>query len=492
VRRVARPHIDQSVIDLVRAELELRRRRAHELAQTMPLAEFVRQAWHVIEPGTELVWGWHIDAICEHLEAVTDGRVRRLIINIPPGLMKSVLVSVMWPAWMWLRGPDKRLLAGSYEQSLALRDAVRTREILTSEWFRETFLPGWTLKRGQNVKSRYANTAAGERMSFSVGGKLTGFRGNGWIVDDPLNMKDAMSEAARDEAIRVVSKALPTRLNDQRTGWRVIVMQRLHEEDPTGYLLDKSPKGWCHLCLPMEYDPEIAIATQIGWTDPRTEPGELLFEEMFPESVLADMREDLGPAEYAGQFLQRPTPAKGLVFERDWIRYVDAPPPEFDEVIISVDCAFKDLESSDHVAMGVFGKRGPNFYLLEVVHGKMSYLGTKEALRALCARWPIAHVKLVEDKANGSAIINELGREIGGLVGINPKDSKIARARAISGHVQAGNFYVLRSLPILDYLVYELTKFPLAKNDDLVDMITQALLWWLTNPDTYSLEDMTA
>lgn len=461
----------------IAAELELRRRRAHARARSISLAEFVREAWPIVEPGTELVWGWHIDAICLHLEAVTDGRIKRLLINIPPGHMKSLLVSVMWPAWMWLKRPGERMLTGSYDGTLALRDSVKTRDLITSDWYQRTFRPGWSLKRDQNVKSRYANTTTGERMCFAVGGKLTGFRGHGWIVDDPLNMKDALSETAREEAKRIVCQALPTRLNNQETGWRVIVMQRLHEEDPSGVLLQQG--GWEHLCLPARFDPERRSSTCIGWTDPRTEKDELLFSAMFSDAVLAQLKLDLGPQEYEGQFEQRPTPAGGLIFERSWWKYYDTPPAQFDELAISVDATFKDLKSSDYVTMGVWGRTGQHFYLLDMVRDKMDYPTAKDALRALCARWPTVSTKLIEDKANGSALIAELGREIGGMIAISPTDSKVARARAISGHAQAGCIWLPRYAPWLEAFILECARFPLGKHDDQVDNMTQAILFWL-------------
>ncbi len=476
-KRKAKPIADPELARRAAAEIELRRRRGHALAASITLAEFVRLAWPVVEPGTELVWSWHIDAICAHLEAVTDGRIRKLLINIPPGFMKSMLVSVMWPAWMWLKRPSERYLTGSYDASLALRDAVKTRDLITSDWYQTTFRPDWGLKRDQNVKSRYANSLTGERMCFSVSGKLTGFRGDGWVIDDPLNMKEALSEAAREEAARIVTKALPSRLNDQRKGWRVIVMQRLHEEDPAGVVLKQG--DWDHLCLPVRFDPARRSSTSIGWEDPRQAKGELLFQEMFDEPVLAGLAKELGPQEFSGQYEQLPTPAGGLIFQRAWWQYYDTPPAQFDELCMSVDATFKGLTTSDFVTMGVWGRLGQHFYLLDLVRDQMDYPATKDALRALCARWPSVGTKLIEEKANGAALIAEMGREVGGLIPVSPTDSKIARARAISGHAQAGCIWLPRYAPWLEDFVIEASRFPLGKNDDQVDMMTQAILHWL-------------
>jgi predicted phage terminase large subunit-like protein len=202
---------------------------------------------------------------------------------------------------------------------------------------------------------------------------------------------------------------------------------------------------------------------------------------MFPESVLKRLEspEELGPADFAGQFDQRPAPASGLIFQRSWWQYYDTPPAQFDELLISVDAAFKGLQSSDYVAMGVWGRIGRHFYLLDLVHARMDYPATKDALRALCARWPTAHTKLIEEKANGAALIAELGREVGGMVPINPTDSKVSRARAIQGHQQAGCLFLPRYARWLETFIEEHANFPMGKNDDLVDMTTQAILHWL-------------
>lgn len=470
--------------------LELRHREGEERAKNMSLAEFTRQAWPIIEPGTPLVWGRHIDAVCLHLEAVADGRIRKLIINIPPGHMKSVLVSVMFPAWMWARNPHVRCLTGAYVDDLATRDAVKSRDILSSDWFQETFCPRWRWKRDENLKTSYKNTAMGARATFSIGGQLTGFRGDGTIVDDPLNVRDAMSEMKRKEAVMVMKTALPTRVNQPKTAWHVLIMQRLHEEDPTGVLLKDG--SWEHLCLPAEFEPSRRCTTSIGWTDWRTEEGELLFPEMFGRAELADFAKTLGPAQYAGQFLQRPVPASGLVFQRDWFRLYDVAPARFDEIIISVDAAFKKTEETDFVVIGALGRLGSDFYLLDLVRDRLDYISTKDAIRAVIRRWPTAYKRLVEDKANGSAIINELNREFGGFIGVSPTDSKLARARAVSGHVRSGNVWLPLSARWLEDFLHEMCHFPLGAKDDQVDMFTQALLYWLEEKSGYSMLDLTS
>lgn len=459
-------------------EQERRRRAKRQLGASISLAQFVRDGWHVVEPGTDLVWNWHIDAICEHLEAVADGRIKRLIINVPPGHMKSLIVSVFFPAWMWLRDPGNRMLTGSYADDLAMRDSVRTRDLMSSRWYVDTFAPSWSMKRDQNVKSWYRNNCYGERMTFSVGGRLTGFRGHGIVIDDPINVKDAYSEAKLDEAEYVLTKALPTRLNDQRTGWIVMIMQRVSERDPTGVFLKLG--GWEHLRLPSEYEPEHASSTSIGWSDPRTVAGELLFPVMFPAEVLGGLKTLLGSADYAGQHQQRPSPAGGLMFQRAWFgKRIDAVPGNLDEFMQSWDFTFGSLsDSASYVVGALWARRGADRFRLDEVRDRMTFPQMLDAMIAFSAKHPRAHVKLVEKKANGAAIIDVLAGRLGGIVPVEPDGSKVARAAAVSPIFEAGNVYMPSWAPWVDDYVDEMCAFPKGSNDDRVDETSQALRRW--------------
>jgi predicted phage terminase large subunit-like protein len=481
------------------------------------LAEFTRQAWHVIEPETDLVWNWHIDAVCLHLETLipienrylfeqmSDGEkaqlihIMRLLINIPPGHMKSILMCVMLPAWVWSFWPAWRGLFGSYAMDLAVRDSLRCRDVITSEWYQDSFRPDWTLKTDQNLKEYYANTHGGIRQCISVGAKTTGFRGHFVGVDDPLNATDAQSEAKRKEAIRWLDTALPSRMNDPRTGSRAMIMQRLHEEDPSGHVIAKG--GWIHLCLPSQFEPDRKCVTPIGWSDPRTEAGELLFPEVYNAEVLAQARLDLGSAAYAGQHQQKPVPAGGIIFKRHWWRYwvpvgVKLPPvrvqdeegkwheieaielPKHLEIVIqSWDMAFKDTKASDKVAAGVWGKQGANAFLLDRRNKRMSFTESVEAVQALTRVWPQSTGKLIEDKANGPAVIDTLKDKIPGIIPVNPQGDKEGRAYAVTPYIEAGNVYVPH--PSLyawvdDYLNQH-DGFPLMTFKDEVDQTTQAL-----------------
>ncbi len=299
---------------------------------TESLAEFVKQAWHIMEPDTPLLWNWHLDCICAHLEAVTFGLIRRLIINVPPGHMKSLITSVFWPAWMWLRQPGTRILCASYGLDLAIRDATKTKDLVLDPWYQDTFAPNWHIRNDSKAKQNYQNTARGSRKSMSVGSGTTGNRGHGVIIDDPLSIMDGFSEAKRSEASKWLFQAAQNRLSDPRTGWIVMIMQRVHHEDPTGAALEKKVDKWELVCLPSEFEEERAFRTLLAdlppdhphyerfakWgKDLRKSPGELLFPAFFTDQVIEGQKEALQALAYAGQHQQRPTPAAGNIFQAE-------------------------------------------------------------------------------------------------------------------------------------------------------------------------------
>lgn len=454
------------------------------------LAHFIRQAWHVVEPDTELLWNWHIDAIAEHLEAVSDGRIRRLLINVPPGHMKSLIVCVFWPAWMWLHQPGWRALFGSYSADLAIRDSVRCRDLLQNEWYQDTFHPGWHFAGDQNVKSYFKNDRQGFRFSLSVGSQATGWRGHCVVVDDPLNVKNQWSEIARAEAIRWWDKTMSSRLNDPRSGSRVIIMQRLHEEDLSGHVLTKTKGQYVHLCLPSEFEPESQCVTELGWSDPRSKEGELLFPSLFNREVLDEAKEDLGSTDYAGQHQQKPAPAEGIVIKRAWINYYQRAPLQFDRIIQSWDCAFKDLKTSSYVAGTVWGQVGADCYLLDRIHEHLDLPGTMRAVESMTQKHPLAVGKLVEDKANGPAVVQMLAKRVPGLISVSPEGGKMARAYAVQPLFEAGNVHLPAPAiaPWVEEYVHNITSFPGARTDDDMDSTSQALhhLDVRRNPTVYT------
>jgi predicted phage terminase large subunit-like protein len=287
------------------------------------LATFIRRAWHVLEPGQKYSHGWHMDAIAEHLEAVTNGQISRLLINVPPGTMKSMSTAVFWPAWEWgpANLPHIRFIGASHGEGLATRDNMKMRHLVQSEWFQKLWPIQFTAD--QNQKTYFQNAKTGWRQSCPVG-SMTGKRGDRVLWDDPHSVEDAHSVAQLETANRIFRETLPTRLNNPDSSAIIVLMQRLNQKDISGEIIDKD-LGYEHLCLPMEYEGPRKI-TSIGFADPRTEQGDLLFPARFPRSVVERDKKIMGEYAVAGQFQQRPAPAAGGIIKPDLIAVVDAMP----------------------------------------------------------------------------------------------------------------------------------------------------------------------
>lgn len=463
------------------------------------LGRFIREAWPIVEPATEFVHGWHIDAVCEHLEAVTAGEIKRLIINVPPRTMKSLTAAVFWPCWEWLDAAHIRWLFASYAADLSTRDSVKCRRLIESRGGKQdgTLLERigyqgllqlltdepWQITGDQNAKTKYETTETGMRLATSVGGVATGEGGDRIVVDDPLNAKQARSDAERVAANLWWDETMTTRFNNAQAA-AVIVMQRLHEADLTGHLLEKG--GWTHLCLPAEYEPKHPFV----WPgDPRTVEGELLEPVRLSEVRLLELARDLGSYGYAGQMQQRPSPAEGGMFKRHWWRRYVGVPPQWSRMLASWDMRFSDSEeaATSYVVGQVWGCDGADRYLLGQIRARLSFTESVRAVRALSAWQPQARARLVEDKANGPAVIDTLKREITGLVKIQPEGGKEVRAAAVEPVVEAGNVYLPAGefIPAppgyeptrVDAFIDECAVFPNGAHDDQVDAMTQALNW---------------
>lgn len=449
----------------------------------MSLRQFVEEAWPVLEPDKPFLPNWHVDAICQHLEWVIEGEIQRLVINIPPGHAKSIITAVMWPAWVWSWRPGWRSIFSSYDEKLSLRDSVKSRTVMQSAWYQERFEPRWRFTSDQNVKGYYRNSRMGERLATSTGGASTGFRGDCTAVDDPINALERHNVNALEAAADWWDKVMSSRLNDQRTGGRVIMMQRLHGKDLTGHVLAKG--GYVHLRLPSEFDPKkrSVTVTKSGklWQDPRKKPGELLFPELYPADVLEQARtKDLGTWDYSAQHQQDPLPDTGGIFERSWFKFYKARdlPPVFAESLQSWDMTFKKREDSDYVVGQVWSRLGANCYLRFERRGRMGFGESKKAVKDVSKAWPAASLKLIEDKANGPAIIEELRNDISGIVAVNNADDVFARAWACQPFVEAGNIWLPdpSDWPEVENWLDEVCTFPKAEFDDRVASFVQAVL----------------
>lgn len=461
-------------------ELEEKRRKAQS-----SLKEFVTQAWPVLEPVTPLVWNWHLDLLCEYLVQARQRDITRLIINVPPRTMKSTLVTVCWPVWWWVTEPATRFMMVSYADELAVDHSVFRRNLIQSEWFQERWNDKFKLAKDQNLKTQYENSQRGRMMATSIFGSATGKGGDVLIVDDPQNPKKAFSDVEREIVNKNFDATFRTRLNDPSKGVIVIVMQRLHERDLTGHLLAKEPRAWKQVSLPAIAEQRQVVRFPFGRKRVR-KPGDLLWKERLPQPVLDQLKVAMGSWAFAGQYQQSPAPLEGGTVKYDWLKFYRELPARFDHVLQSWDCSFKESKDSDYVVGQVWGRaatqsaagRSAQYYLLDQVRGRMDFVGTKNAIRAMSAKYPQAVTKLVEDKANGPAVISALKAEVDGLIAVNPEGGKESRMNSVSALFEAGNVFLpeaARAPWIHDYM-HELCTFPKAAHDDQVDATSQALV----------------
>lgn len=506
--------------DLAAVEGELERQErdvtiAQEAAElAADFRSFVRGAWHLLEPDrwvdgrrqSTFRSSWHIDAICDHLESARAGNTRRLVLNLPPRHMKSLLVSVFWPVWRWTFEPELRFLTFSYDQDLANRDATKSRDVIRSEWYRQRW-PHVRLKGDVNRVSRYENTLTGHRIAEHVGGG-TGEGGDVIVIDDPHQAERVLSDVQRAKDLRWHSNTVSSRFNDPTKGVQVIVMQRLHEHDLTGHVL--AQEGWTHLCLPARFDPRHPFT----WPDdPRSQPGELLWPEHVPETELNSLQSGMTARDIAGQFQQLPAPLEGdLLKVKDW-RYYNrelsfyAERRRFDTeavaelasavgrfrfIVHSWDTSLKDRDKSDFVAGTVWGVIEANAFMLRRSSARLGFNATVEEMRQVgeWARdlWPnVPQYIVIEAAANGPDAILELKRRLTGVVAYKAVGTKEMRAEAASpaleGHncflpgyaLEDGSGYDPRTPASVQEFVEACAKFPASSHDDDVDSWSMAM-----------------
>jgi predicted phage terminase large subunit-like protein len=500
------------MLDLVKREQDRRNASAS-------LYEFVKQSWHVVEPGIPFIASWHIEAICEHLEAVSAGDIQRLLINIPPRHSKSTIVSVMWPAWEWLTDPAQKFLCASYSGNLSTRDNLKTRRLLQSPWYQERWGHMFAFAGDQNAKQRFENDKTGYRLATSVGGTATGEGGSRLILDDPHGAQAAQSEVMRESDLEWFDMVWSTRLNNPKTDAMVTVMQRLHERDISGHILDDI-KGWEHICIPAEWDGKVR-KTSLGVYDPRQKKGELICPERFGEKEITTLKQLLGTYGTAGQLQQDPTPSEGGILKTNHFKLwpADSGLPPFEYILQSYDCAFTEKTTGDPTACSVWAmfthKGARNAMLIDAWDEHLSY----PDLRARAVKdWtteyggmtkdsPYSRAKrpdriLVEAKASGQSLLQDLRLAKVPAVGYNPGQAdKVSRAHQAAPTLELGLLWVPESKKNLGQPVSwaasflkQLGKFPVAEHDDYVDTFTQAVIYlkndgWFELPQAKDIDE---
>lgn len=436
------------------------------------LASFIKRAWPKIDPQP-YIHGWHMDALAAHLEACAKGEITRLLINIPPGTSKSTATSVFFPAWLWgpFGWPGARFIGASYEQSLATRDNRKTRMLIESNWYQRLWPV--TLTSDQNEKTGFENTCQGFRQSCAVK-SMTGKRGDFVIWDDPLSPEKAYSETERDTANRVFAETLPTRLNNPEKSVIVVIMQRLHEADVSGYILARD-LGYDHLCLPMEFEPDRQCKTSIGFKDPRTEPNELLFEQRFPREVVDRDKAVMGSFATAGQFQQRPVPREGGMFKAHWFNTVAAIPAGT-KFVRGWDLAASTREKSPYTASVKIGRTPEGRFI--IAHAERERVNTPRKMIKATAERDGDTVRISYPQDPGQAGKDQaasIAKDLSGYRFTSSPESgdKATRAEPLAAQAEAGNVDVLRgdwSAAFLD----EICAFPNGEFMDQVDAASRA------------------
>lgn len=441
------------------------------------LAALAERCFNHLSPGTPYLENWHIDLIAAKLEAVADGRIKRLIVNVPPRSLKSVLASVAFPAWLLGLNPGMQIICACYGQDLSAKLALDCRSVMMSEWYTRIF--GVRLEGARPAIADLKTTLGGGRFATSVGGVLTGRGGDVIIIDDPLKPDEAVSDAARNAANDWISGTVMSRLNDKKTGAIVIIMQRLHLDDVVGHVQEHG--DWEVLSLPAiaEVEERHVIDSIFRARVVVRHVGEALHPERESLEVLAQLRKTLGEYNFSGQYQQAPVPLGGGMVKAAWLRYCEPHewPQMFDQVVQSWDTANKESQLSDYSVCTTWGIKGDLKYLINVRRERMGYPLLKRAVMEQVDLFK-PQVVLVEDKASGTQLIQEL-RQMGlsKVKEIKPLGDKVMRMHAQTAAFEGGFVRLPRNAAWLDAYVVELTTFPMARHDDQVDSTAQALAW---------------
>ncbi len=501
---------DEAKLAVIDAELARRQQiaDARELADSLRL--FIDEAWKVLLPAQTMKSNWHIDAICDHLEAVSRGEIKRLQVWIPRAMMKSLCVSTFWPVWEWTKNPGLTYWSASYDLFLAQQHVGKSLTLLQSPWFQARW--GHLFEMLKIGERFYSNDHGGKRLATAPGSTALGVHGSRIIIDDPINF------AAADATSRVVLEgtndwyggAVQGSKEDPINSAEIIIMQRLHENDVAAHALEMFPGEWEVLCLPERYEhdhPHVYIK------DPRKE-GQLLWEDRRGAKQSDAMARSLGSHRASAQMQQRPSAREGEILKRYWWRFYDPKlftdpslkdrQPKFRLVVQSVDAPLKDKQSNDLIAIQAWAVAGADKYLIDLRKGNMSFSQAKRAIieqaRHVRQMFPhCGHHILIESAGYGDELVTELKPLLGGVTKLSHarEGDKVLRAEAASSDLESGNCYLPGyrmgadefSMPdesrcsadIVDF-INSCAVFPNGRNDDDVDSFTQAVNWIRSRP----------
>jgi len=442
------------------------------------LGFFAQRCFSELNPQAAFAPNWHLEVIAAKLTAVREGKIRRLIINVAPRSLKSLLASIAFPAWCLGHDPSAQILCVSYAQDLTDKLARDCRAILMSPWYGQIF-PTRLAPHRQAVQE-FITTRQGYRLATSTGGVLTGRGADIILIDDPLKPEEALSDAQRKAANEWYDHTLYSRLNDKRHGAIVIIMQRLHEDDLVGHVL--AQEGWEILSFPAiaEADEVHRIETIWGEQCFRRRQGQALHPDREPLETLDRIRRTIGEYNFAGQYQQSPAPLGGGLVKAEWFkRYRENERPErFDRIVQSWDTANKATELSDFSVCTTWGVKGKDLFLLAVFRRRLEYPALKRAVREQLSLFGANEV-LIEDKASGTQLIQELIADgCHGVTRYQPTTDKVMRLNSQTGVIENGFVHIPETAPWLAEYLHEMTVFPKGKHDDQVDSTAQFLDWY--------------
>jgi predicted phage terminase large subunit-like protein len=487
-----KPQKGQPAFELDAGKLEARALRV-KMLRPGGFEHFVRHFWEYVDPAP-LRWNWHMDALCLMLELLGRGLISKLLINLPPGMGKSILCSVLWQAWKWALDPGWSAIFGSHDEDLALRDAVKARDLIKNDEYRRIFRPEWDLEAwdfntSQDTKHLYKTTAGGMRYSTSIGGSITGFRGNAVGIDDPLDANKGVSEVELKTARDWLGN-LPSRINDLENSQWLMIMQRICEGDPSDVVLAHG--DWVHLNLPAEFDPEnrcqIVLDGELVWQDPRTELGEPLFPQIQPKHVLDQLRTYLGDPRFEAQYNQRIIAHKGGIIQWDDLRWFDHPPQRIrercTEIVLVGDLTFMKTEAQQKAVeerrafnnLDIWGTDGRNFYLLDNAHGRWQYPEFEAVILELARRWGV-WTAILEDAAVAAVVSQLLDKMFGQIIEMKALGSKQTRLETAARYTRQHRVYLPNEAWAREAMT-EVTRFGISQFKDRADTFSMAILYF--------------
>jgi len=456
------------------AELPADRRLRDAIIRT-DFPSFISQAFQILSPSATYYDNWHIHAMAYQLEQVRLGKIRRLIITVPPRSLKSQICSVAFPAYILGLDPTKRMICISYSQDLATKLSNDCREVMSSRLYRQVFSQT-KLSPLKNTESEFATTQKGYRLASSIEGTVTGRGGDIIIIDDPLKPVDALSDSRRERVNNAFFNTIMSRLDDKRTGAIIIVMQRLHEDDLVGRLVREAPEEWTVLSLPAIAEQEEEI--DIGGPRPYVRhPGDVLHAEREPLSILQSYRAQIGSDVFAAQYQQCPVPREGVMIKRTWPRRYDRlPERSSSSVIQSWDTATKETGQSNYSVCTTWYYHDKKYYLVDVFRERVDYPALKARAFSLEKTYTPTTI-LIEDVGLGSGLVKELQQAGLPAVAVTPKSDKRSRVSIQSAKFEGGQVFLPHASSWLEELETELFSFPGGRFDDQIDSVSQALAY---------------